>query len=187
LAQGHFEKAQHLTPRDADAWYFSARAWYDANRFERAIGAFGQALRIDPSQSRVYENLGLAQDAAGDARAAGESFRKAVELAHGAWRPYLSYGAFLFRQGNAAESLSALRQALALAPDAVEVRFELARVLYQQDDLAEAVRILQPTLASNECRVHNLMARIYSARGETAPAAVEVQAMEHCKATGERQ
>lgn len=187
LAQGHFEKAQHLTPRDADAWYFSGRAYYDANQFERAIGAFEQALRIDSSQSRIFENLALARDAMGEARAAGDAFRKAVELAHGTWRPYLSYGAFLFRQGNAAESLSALRQALALAPDAVEVRFELARVLYQQDNLAEAARILQPALVSNECRVHNLMARIFSARGDTGLAAIEVQAMQHCRAAGEHQ
>ena len=47
--------------------------------------------------------------------AAEKSLRKAVDLARGAWRPYLAYGAFLFRQGRAAESLPVLRQALALA------------------------------------------------------------------------
>ena len=134
----------------------------------------------------MYENLGLAQDALGQSGSAEESLRRAVELASGAWRPYFSYGAFLFRQGRAADSLSALRQALTLAPDAVDVRFELARVLYHQDSLAEAVRILKPALNSNQCRVHNLMARIYSAGGDTDQAAIEVQAMDHCRAAGER-
>ena len=112
---------------------FFGRASYDANRFERSIEAFEQALRLDPEQGRIYENLGLAQDALGKFGAAEKSLRKAVELARGTYRPYLAYGAFLFRQGRAAEGLPLLRQALAIAPGAVDVRFELARMLYQQD------------------------------------------------------
>ena len=140
------------------------------------IGAFEQALRVDVEQSRVYENLGLAQDALGQFDAAEKSFRSAVALARGAWRPYLAYGAFLFRQSRAAESLPVLRQALALAPADSGVRFELARVLYHENSLAEAVRVLEPALPSNECRVHNLLARIYSVRGESGPAEAEVKA-----------
>ena len=185
-AQEFFATAQNLDPRDLDACYFSGRAFYDANRFERAIEAFEQALKLDAEQGRVYENLGLAQDALGQFDAAEKSLRKAVDLARGAYRPYLSYGAFLFRQGRAAESLPVLRQALAIAPAAVDVRFELARVLYHQNSPAEAAKVLEPALPSNECRVHNLMARIHSARGETGKADAEIKALEHCKTAAER-
>lgn len=185
-AQRFFETAQHLDPRDLDAWYFSGRAFYVANRFERAVEAFEQALRAGAEQSRVYENLGLAQDALGQFDAAGRSFRKAVDLANGAWRPYLAYGTFLFRQNRSAESLPLLRHALALAPGDVGVRFELARVLYHQNNLAEAARVLEPTLPSNECRVHNLLIRIYSAGGESGPAAAQLRAIEKCQAGPER-
>jgi tetratricopeptide (TPR) repeat protein len=181
MAQDSFQKAQRLDPRDPDAWYFSGRAFYDANRFEPAIKAFDRALRISPEQNRIFENLGLAQDALGEAANAERSFRKAVELAGGAWRPYLAFGAFLFRQGRPAESLPLLRQALQLAPASIVVRFELARVLYHENSLDEAARVLEPALPSGECRIHNLMARIYSARGESGPAAVQVQAIENCK------
>jgi tetratricopeptide (TPR) repeat protein len=186
-AQEFFEKAQHLDKRDIDGWYFSGRAYYDANRFELAIARFEEALRIDPAQSRLYENLALAQDGLGQSGAAEASFRKALDHANGAWRPYLAYGAFLFRQGRGADALPNLRQAFALAPDVVDVRFELARVLYQQDHSAEAAGILEPAVQSNECRVHNLMARIHSARGESGPADVEVRALEHCATAGARQ
>jgi tetratricopeptide (TPR) repeat protein len=186
LAQRFFEKAQRLDQRDLDAWYFSGRAFYDANRFERAIEAFEQALRAGAEQSRVYENLGLARDALGQFDAAERSFRKAVDLASGAWRPYLAFGAFLFRQGRNAESLPMLRQALALAPEAAGVRFELARVLYHENSLGEAARVLEPSLLSNECRVHNLLARIYSARSESALAEAEIRALANCKAAPER-
>jgi tetratricopeptide (TPR) repeat protein len=181
-AQEFFAKAQGLAPGDLDAWYFSGRAYYDANRFERSIEAFEHALRLDPEQGRVYENLGLAQDALGQFAAAERSLGKAVELAHGAYRPYLAYGAFLFRQARAEEALPLLRQALVVAPGVVEVRFELARILYQQDSLGEAAKILEPALPSDECRVHNLMARIHSVRGEQVSAEAEIKALEHCKA-----
>jgi tetratricopeptide (TPR) repeat protein len=185
-AQRFFETAQRLDQRDLDAWYFSGRAFYDANRFERAIGAFDQALRAGAEQSRVYENLGLAQDALGRFGAAEKSLRRAVDLSGGAWRPYLAYGAFLFRQSRTRESLPVLRQALSLAPAEAGVRFELARVLYHEDSLVEATRILEPALPSNECRVHNLLARIYSARGESGLAEAEIRAIANCKTAPER-
>jgi tetratricopeptide (TPR) repeat protein len=183
-AQEFFTEAQNLDRRDLDAWYFSGRAYYDANRFEPAIQAFEHALRLDAAQSRIHENLGLAQDALGQFDGAEKSFRTAVEFAGRSavvpWRPYLAYGAFLFRQSRPVEALPVLRQALAIAPGAVEVRFELARLLYHQDNLTEAAQILAPALPSNECRVHNLMARIYSARGGGREAELEIKALEHC-------
>ena len=136
-------------------------------------------------QSRVYENLGLAQDALGQFAAAEKSFRQAVDLAGAAWRPYFAYGAFLFRQGRPAESLRVLRRALELAPSAVDVRFELARVLYQSNSLEEAAQVLEPARLSNECRVHNLLARIYSASGKGSEAEAEIKALENCKAAPE--
>jgi len=181
-AQRFFETAQRLDPRDLDAWYFSGRAFYGANRFEPAVAAFERALREGAQQSRVYENLGLAQDALGQFDAAEKSLRKAVDVAGGAWRPYLAYGAFLFRQNRAAESLPVLQKALTLGPSIPGVRFELARVLYHENALAEAAEVLEPALPSHECRVHNLLARIYSARNETKAAEAAIQAIENCKA-----
>ena len=186
-AQSFFVTAQQLNPRDPDAWYFSGRAYYEANRFEPAVAAFQEALKTGAEQSRVYENLGLAQDALGQPQAAEKSLHKAVELAGTSWRPYLSYGAFLYRQGRPAESLRVLQRALSLAPEAPEVRFELARVLYHENSLEEAAKVLEPARASEECRVHNLLARIYTAAGAGGRADAEVRALGSCKpAPGER-
>ena len=64
-------------------------------------------------------------------------------------------------------------------------RFELARVLYQSNSLEEAARVLKPARVSNECRVHNLLARIYSASGKGSEAGAEIKALENCKAAPE--
>jgi predicted Zn-dependent protease len=86
----------------------------------------------------------------------------------------------LFRQNRSAESLRVLQRALALAPSAVEVRFELARVFYHADRPEELARVLQPALVSDECRVHNLLALIYSAQGNANAANIEIEAMKDC-------
>ena len=115
-AQTLFETAQRLNKRDVDAWYFSGGAFFDANRFEDAIAAFEQALRVGGERSRVYEKLALAHDALGQFSAAEKSFLRAVELAGGAWSAYVAYGAFLFRQSRPVESIRVLQQGFAVAP-----------------------------------------------------------------------
>ena len=55
-------------------------------------------------------------------------------------------------------------------------------MLFHANSLAEAAQVLEPALPSHECRVHNLLARIYSARDETKAAEAEIQAIENCKA-----
>jgi len=180
-AQSFFEEAEQRDKRDAESWYFSGRAYYDASRFEPAIAAFRQSLRLGGEQSRFYENLGLAYDGLAQFEQAEKSLRKAVELDGGTWRPYLAYGAFLFRQGRAAESLHVLRKAFDLAPNSEDVRFELARVLYHESKLEEASRLLEPLRPGNECRVHNLLARIYSAGAQDELARREVRAHTGCR------
>lgn len=186
MAESSFEQAQRIDPRDVDAWYFSGRAAYDANRFENAVEAFGHALMLDASQSRTYQNLALAQDGLGRFGPAEESFRMAVKLARDAWRPNLAYGAFLFRQSRAQESLPFLRRALVLAPASEEVRFELGRVLFHQNAWDEAAKVLEPALISNTCRVHYLMARIRGAQSGAGPAEADTAAMAHCQSDGLR-
>ncbi|PYV11421.1 MAG: hypothetical protein DMG07_19280, partial [Acidobacteria bacterium] len=82
--------------------------------------------------------LGLTYEAMlryGDAE---RSYRRAVALAGGQYRPYFAYGVFLFRQGRAGESLPLLERAVALDPGAAEARFELGRVLLHLGRLERA-------------------------------------------------
>jgi|SoiMethySBSTD1v2_1073268.scaffolds.fasta_scaffold46795_2 tetratricopeptide (TPR) repeat protein len=179
-AQDLFQKAKLLAPADLDAFYFSGRTFHDAGRFENAIEAFQQALRVGGEQSRVHENLGLAYEALGKIEFAEDALSKAVKLAGESSRPYIAYGGFLFRQSRLAESLPLLRQAMTLAPASSDARFELARVLYHAGEVAEAARVLEPAVPSADCRIHNLMVRIYFARGEAGLAQRQVVATENC-------
>ena len=181
LAKECFDQAVVLDPGDRETWYFFGRSYYDANRFERATEAFLHTLRLGAGQSRVYENLGLAYDALGQFRDAEKAHRRAVELAGNTYRPYLAYGVFLFKQGRMTESLRLLEQAFRLESNAVDVRFELGRALYHAGKLTEASQILEGALPSNECRLHNLLARVFSIQGKSSQAAREVKSLGTCR------
>ena len=180
LANESFDRALLLDPGDRETWYFLGRSSYDASRFERAIEAFLRALKLGAEQSRVYENLALSYEAISRFADAERAYRRAVELAGGASRPYVAYGVFLFKQVRLTESLQLLEQAFRLEPNAVGVRFELGRVLYHDGKLTEASKVLEGALPSNECRLHNLLAKVYSIQGKSSEAEREVKASVNC-------
>ena len=180
LAGEWFDRALVIDPNDRETWYFAGRSAYDANRFERAINAFLHALKLGAGQSRVYENLGLAYEATSQFEQAEKAYRSAVELSGTAYRPFVAYGVFLFKQGRMEESLPHLERAFLLEPSAVDSRFELGRVLYQAGKLTEAAQVLQGALPSNECRLHNLLAKVFAMQSKKAEAEREIKSMKSC-------
>ncbi len=181
LAREAYELAVRLDPLDKDAWYFAGRGYYDENRFENAVAAFRRAVELGAENSRVYENLGLSYEALTRHQEAEQAYRRSVALAGSDYRPYNVYGRYLDRQGRNAESIRMLETAFAHEP-AVEVRFELGKALYHSGRPNEAARIVEGALAlSNECRLGNLLVRIYSAQGKNAEAERQVKALETCR------
>ena len=182
-AQSFFETAQRLDQRDPDAWYFSGRAYYDANRFEQAIARVraGPAgwRGASPASTRtwVWRRMPWASSLP----------RKSPSARRWNWPtepggPILRTARSCSGRTAPAESLPRCGRRWRWRRRPSDVRFELARVLYHENSLDEAARVLEPALPSNECRVHNLLARIYSASGKGGAAEAEVQAIENCKA-----
>jgi len=181
-ARKAYEAALRLNPLDRETWYFSGRGYYEENRFEKAVQAFRRAIELGAASSRVYENLGLSYEALTLDEEAEEAYRRAIKLTDTEFHPYHAYGVFLNKQGRPAESIRMLERAFGLNPAAVETRFELGKALYQSGRLDEAATTIESALAlSDECRIRNLLARIYSMQRKTAEAEKQVQALEACR------
>lgn len=180
IAQEFFAEALAIDDSDRDAWYFSGRAFYQAGWFDRAI----RALLRAGSDGRVYENLGLAYEAAGRLSEADHAFRRAVQLSKNAYRPHLAYGVFLFKQNRLSESLALLKEAARLEPNSVETRFELGRALYQAGQFKEAISVLPHLVPPNQCRIHNLRGRILTRLGHADKAQLEFDAFRTCAGNG---
>src|SRR5580692_2816269 len=73
-----FTKAVEWNPKDALGWYYLGRTKYNENRFEEAIGAFAQCLKLDPRNVKAEDNLGLSFEGLNQVEKAMAAYRTAI-------------------------------------------------------------------------------------------------------------
>lgn len=176
-AQAAYRESLRLDPGDADTWFMLGRAYFLRDDFPGAREAFGTSLRLNPQQTRGYENLALTLDLMNQADSADETYRLGIKIAqdHKYSDPqiYVDYGKFLAKHERAAESLMQLREAVRVAPQNPQAHCELANQLFRMKEWTEAAREGETALRVGppEYRVHYLLARIYTALGDSVAAA----------------
>ena len=69
------------TPDDATTWFLLGRELLSRGHATQATEAFESAIHADPDYAAAYRQLGNAQEAAGLADAAAETYRRGVEVA----------------------------------------------------------------------------------------------------------
>lgn len=74
------EKAAAAAPRDARAQYTLGNAYFDAERYADARGAYAKAGELDPTFADAYTNLGLVYRIEGDLEAAIAQYEKALAI-----------------------------------------------------------------------------------------------------------
>lgn len=75
------EKATATAPKDARAHYTLGNAYFDAQRYAEARGAYQQATILDPGFADAYTNLGLVHRVEGNIESAITQYEKALALA----------------------------------------------------------------------------------------------------------
>ncbi len=143
-----FRQACTLDPRLLDVCYYSGRAFYAADQYDKAIAPLQKALHADAVKGRAETALGQCYEALGDAVEAEKHFRSALSRNDAAGQQArLAYSRFLVRQGRPREAV-AIAEA-AQHPETPDSRYELALALSQCDRLQEAAAALQRALQLN--------------------------------------
>lgn len=172
-SEAAYRESVRLNRNDADTWYMMGRSYFLRNDFSHAKEAFEESKRLSSHQLRVYENLALTLDLMNDPAGAEKIYREGLQEEGLRKRPeprlYIDYGKFLAKLGRSEESLAQFREAVRVAPRDSEARYELANQLFRmkqwQDAAKEAEEALQ--VGGPEYRLHYLLARIYTAMGNT--------------------
>jgi len=90
---------RNANPKDAEAWYYLGRAKYNENRFDEAITAFQQYLKLDPKSVRGEDNLGLSYQGLGRTDEARAAYKTAIlwqkDLLNQDPGPFINLGALL--------------------------------------------------------------------------------------------
>jgi Flp pilus assembly protein TadD len=142
-ARQSFEVAMH-DPND-QAMHLNNLGYleYTHGEYKEAVKYLKQAARLAPNDSRIWNNLGLAQAELGKFDDAYKSFARATGEFYGR----LNVAARLERQGATDKAIKQLEKALALQPNSNEVLGRLA-ALYDRSGRPEEAQKVRTALAT---------------------------------------
>jgi eukaryotic-like serine/threonine-protein kinase len=143
-----------------------------------AIAAASRALAIDPELADAYASLGFVNFfLAWDFRAAGQQFRRALELNPSYATAHQWYGNYLSDMGKEDDALAEMRRALELDPLSPIIHRDVAWPLFFSRRYADAVTHLDTTLAAfpGYLPAARLRARALAQRGDYAEAIREFE------------
>jgi tetratricopeptide (TPR) repeat protein len=161
--------------------YWLGRLDYDAQHYPGAIHRFQQAITLDPTMGRAYDNLGLCYFSQNQNDLAIKNFNRAIELDRQFLRPspwpYLNLAVAQQFIGNGQEAETNLREALRIDPQLAPAHFHLGNLLQQQGQLDAAVQeqLAAARLDDKYAEPHFALAHIYNQLGRAADAQEEVK------------
>ena len=166
-----FTQALEWNPKDALGWYYLGRTKYNEDRFEEAIAAFEQCLKLEPRNVKAQDDLGLSYQGLHRNEEAMAAYRTAI-----AWQadaavknpgPLLDLGALLVDCDRADEGLPYLLEAARLSPQDHTVHRQLGEAYAHLNQLAKAEAELEKAaeLAPESAPVHFMLAQVYRRQG----------------------
>jgi len=164
-------KMLQWTPNDSEGWYYLGRTKYNENRFEEAVRAFQQSLKLDPQNVKSEDNLGLAYAGLNRANDAVAAYRSAIEWQKDAPTknpgPFIDLADLLLDQNRTDEAVPYLREAIQIAPKDSKAHELLGKAYLRldkfplaQEELEEAAQ-LAPQNANLPC----MLGPIYRKQG----------------------
>jgi type II secretory pathway predicted ATPase ExeA/tetratricopeptide (TPR) repeat protein len=114
-----------------------------SGRFDEAIAAFREALRIEPGYANAYYNLGLSLLETQRPREAADALESAISLSPGDAGAQRALGVALRQSGEQEEAVRALRRAVALDSGDVLALQHLGRLHRERGELEEAAAAIR--------------------------------------------
>ena len=126
--QGKREEALKIWQGIADAFEevdreLAARAWFsvgyllDQEKFEDAIAAYDQTIRLKPDFVAAYNNRGIAKDKLGRLKDAIADYNQAIQLKPDLAEAYSNRGTTKYRLGHYEDAIADYNQAIQMKPD----------------------------------------------------------------------
>jgi Flp pilus assembly protein TadD len=175
-------------PKDSEGWYWLGRTKYNENRFDEAVKAFEEFLKLEPQSVKGEDNLGLSYAGLGQTDAAITAYKTAI-----AWQseaalknpgPFLDLGILLMEQNRPEEAVPYFQEAVAISPKESRHHEELGKAYSRLEDLQKAQVELETavSLSPQNPRLHYLLGRVYTKEGRKEKAKAEFERSESLKA-----
>ena len=165
--------------KDSEAWYYLGRTKYNENRFEEAVSAFQQCLKLDEKNVKAEDNLGLAYQGLGRNDGATTAFKKAISWQKDTLNqnsgPFIDLGALLLEQNRAQEAVEYLVQGAAISPREARAHEHLGKAYERLEQLDKAQAEFEKAvgLSPQSASLHYLLGRVYRKQGNVDKAKIE--------------
>jgi len=164
------------TPSDSEGWYYLGRTKYNENRFDEAVHAFVQCLKLDPQNVKAEDNLGLAYAGLNRVNDAVAAYHAAIEWQKDAPTknpgPFIDLADLLLNQNRSSEAISYLNEAIQIAPQDSKAHELLGKAYARLDEFPQAQAELEKAaeLAPQNANLPCMLGPIYRKRSLTEKA-----------------
>jgi Flp pilus assembly protein TadD len=169
-------KMLEWTPNDSEGWYYLGRTKYNENRFDEAVHAFQQCLKLDPQDVKVEDNLGLAYAGLNRVNEAVAAYHSAIEWQKDALTknpgPFIDLADLLLNQNRSSEAISYLREAIQIAPQDSKAHELLGKAYARLNEFPQAQAELEKAaeLAPQNANLPCMLGPMYRKQGLTEKA-----------------
>jgi Flp pilus assembly protein TadD len=169
-------KMLEWTPNDVEGWYYLGRTKYNENRFDEAVHAFQQCLKLDPQNVKAEDNLGLAYAGLNHVNDAVAAYHSAIEWQKDALTknpgPFIDLADLLLDQNRSKEAIPYLREAIQIAPQDSKAHELLGKAYARLDEFPQAQAELEKAaeLAPQNANLPCMLGPMYRKQGLTEKA-----------------
>jgi protein O-mannosyl-transferase len=170
----HYKTVLQSYPRaNADIWNKFGQSLAATGKLQKAISAFQNALKLNPSLADAHQDLALALVRSGRQQESLIHFRDAARLDPENASVHNVYAVMLGVAGRRDEAMQEFQTALRLAPDSAATHVNLANLLAKQHAWDEAMAHYSEALRLNPAFVeaHYYIASLLLEEGRTRDAA----------------
>jgi uncharacterized protein (TIGR02145 family) len=111
------------SPLDAEGYFNLGVDHAEAGRYQEAIEAFKQAIKLKPDDAEAYNNLGFAYNKLGRLQEAIEAYKQAIKLKPDYAEAHNNLGNVYNKLGRYQEAIDTFKQTIKLKPDLVEAHY----------------------------------------------------------------
>jgi FkbM family methyltransferase len=148
-AENIYRQVLQVAPHDENAWCFLGMACHDQSRYDEALQAYDQALRIKANFPVALNNLANTLKQLGRLEEAVTRCREALRYKPDYGTAHNNLGVALVAQGRLAEASASFQKALELMPNDAVARTNLGATFVRQGRFGEGSEAALQVLRAN--------------------------------------
>lgn len=148
-AAQHFVKAIEIYPENFNAWFDLGRTYLVLGQKDKALEAFRQATKIDPTVSKASVNVALLLEEKGKLAEAIPFLEQAILVEPQTINLYTTLSFLHFRLGDIQKSIEVNLKALKKNPNAYEPTINLGKTYLNLGENEKAIEWFEKALALN--------------------------------------